>query len=315
MTLKVNQTAARAAGVSSESLARMLNTVWSGSIVTSVRENDRLVDVVLRARDNERLNLATFSSLTIQGNDGKQIPLSAFATPVWGVDDPVIWRRQRLPFITVQTDLAPGLRAEAVSAALRPAVDRLRAELPEGYSIEEGGAVAESEKGNSSVYAVLPVTLVIMLLLLMLQLRNYSRMALAILMAPFGLPGIVLAMLPGGTPMGFVALLGVIALAGMIIRNAVILISEVDSNLAQGMASDAAIIAAAEHRARPICLTACAAILGMIPISHQVFWGPMAYAIIGGLLIATLVTLTVLPASLSLLLHLRMMSSGETCEK
>ena len=315
MTLKVNQTAARAAGVSSESLARMLNTVWSGSIVTSVRENDRLVDVVLRARDNERLNLATFSSLTIQGNDGKQIPLSAFATPVWGVDDPVIWRRQRLPFITVQTDLAPGLRAEAVSAALRPAVDRLRAELPEGYSIEEGGAVAESEKGNSSVYAVLPVTMVIMLLLLMLQLRNYSRMALAILMAPFGLPGIVLAMLPGGTPMGFVALLGVIALAGMIIRNAVILISEVDSNLAQGMASDAAIIAAAEHRARPICLTACAAILGMIPISHQVFWGPMAYAIIGGLLIATLVTLTVLPASLSLLLHLRMTSSGETCEK
>lgn len=311
ITLKVNQTAARAAGVSSESLARMLNTVWSGSIVTSVRDNDRLVDVVLRARDNERLNLATFSSLTIQGNDGKQIPLSAFATPVWGVDDPVIWRRQRLPFITVQTDLAPGLRAEAVSAALRPAVDRLRAELPEGYSIEEGGAVAESEKGNSSVYAILPVTLVIMLLLLMLQLRNYSRMALAILMAPFGLPGIVLAMLPGGTPMGFVALLGVIALAGMIIRNAVILISEVDSNLAQGMASDAAIIAAAEHRARPICLTACAAILGMIPISHQVFWGPMAYAIIGGLLVATLVTLTVLPASFSLLLHLRMTSSGE----
>jgi multidrug efflux pump subunit AcrB len=142
-----------------------------------------------------------------------------------------------------------------------------------------------------------------MLLLLMLQLRRYSRMLLALLMAPFGLPGIVLAMLPGGTPMGFVALLGVIALAGMIVRNAVILISEVDSNLAQGIANDAAIMAAAEHRARPICLTACAAILGMIPISHQVFWGPMAYAIIGGLLVATLVTLTVLPASFSLLLQ------------
>lgn len=121
-----------------------------------------------------------------------------------------------------------------------------------------------------------------MVLLLMLQLRRYSRMFLALFMAPFGLPGIVLAMLPGGTPMGFVALLGVIALAGMIIRNAVILIGEADSNLAQGMTNDAAIIAAAEHRARPICLTACAAILGMIPISHQVFWGPMAYAIIGG---------------------------------
>jgi multidrug efflux pump subunit AcrB len=137
-----------------------------------------------------------------------------------------------------------------------------------------------------------------MLLLLMLQLRRYSRMLLALFMAPFGLPGIVMAMLPGDTPMGFVALLGAIALAGMIIRNAVILISEVDNNLAQGMESDAAIIAAAEHRARPIFLTACAAILGMIPISHQVFWGPMAYAIIGGLIVATLVTLTVLPASL-----------------
>ena len=303
ITLKVNQTAARAAGISSESLARTLNTVWSGSVVTSIRDNDRLVDVVLRAEDSARQSTATLSSLTIQGNDGKKIPLSAVATPVWGVDDPVIWRRQRVPFITVQTDLAPGLRAEAVSAALRPAVDKLRASLPAGYSIEEGGAVAESDKGNSSVFTVLPVTLVIMLLLLMLQLRRYSRMLLALLMAPFGLPGIVLAMLPGGTPMGFVALLGVIALAGMIARNAVILISEVDSNLAQGMANNAAIMAAAEHRARPICLTACAAILGMIPISHQVFWGPMAYAIIGGLLAATLVTLTVLPASFSLLLQ------------
>ncbi|HID3221950.1 TPA: efflux RND transporter permease subunit [Enterobacter cloacae] len=303
ITLEVNQTAARAAGLSSESLARTLNTVWSGSVVTSIRDNDRLVDVVLRARDSERLNLATLSSLTVEGNDGKKIPLSAVATPVWGVDDPVVWRRQRLPFITVQTDLAPGLRAEVVSAALRPAVDKLRARLPAGYSIEEGGAVAESDKGNRSVFTVLPVTLVIMLLLLMLQLRRYSWMFLALFMAPFGLPGIVLAMLPGGAPMGFVALLGVIALAGMIIRNAVILLGEADSNLAQGMTNDAAIIAAAEHRARPICLTACAAILGMIPISHQVFWGPMAYAIIGGLLVATLVTLTVLPASFSLLLQ------------
>ncbi|MCR1552856.1 MAG: efflux RND transporter permease subunit [Enterobacter cloacae] len=303
ITLTVNQTAARAAGVSSESLARTLNTVWSGSVVTSIRDNDRLVDVVLRARDSERLNLATLSSLTVEGNDGKKIPLSAVATLVWGVDDPVVWRRQRLPFITVQTDLVPGLRAEVVSAALRPVVDKLRARLPAGYRIEEGGAVAESDKGNRSVFTVLPVTLVIMLLLLMLQLRRYSRMFLALFMAPFGLPGIVLAMLPGGTPMGFVALLGVIALAGMIIRNAVILIGEADSNLAQGMTNDAAIIAAAEHRARPICLTACAAILGMIPISHQVFWGPMAYAIIGGLMVATLVTLTVLPASFSLLLQ------------
>ncbi len=303
IVLQVNQTAARAAGVSSQSLAQTLNTVWSGTTVTSLRDNDRLVDVVLRANDSERLNLATLSSLTVEGRGGEKVPLSAVATPTWGVDDPVLWRRQRLPFITVQTDLAPGMRAEGVSNGLRPMVDQLRAGLPTGYSIVEGGVVAESEKGNSSVLNILPVTLGIMLLLLMLQLRRYSRMLLALFMAPFGLPGIVMVMLPGDTPMGFVALLGVIALAGMIIRNAVILITEVDGNLAQGMESDAAIIAAAEHRARPIFLTACAAILGMVPISHQVFWGPMAYAIIGGLIVATLVTLTVLPASFSLLLE------------
>ncbi|ANR77549.1 ACR family transporter [Kosakonia sacchari] len=302
ITLQVNQTAARAAGVSSQSIAQMLNTVWSGRTVTTVRDNDRLVDVVLRGNDRERLDIDTLSTLMLPGANGTKIPLNEVATVGWGVGDPVIWRRQRLPFITVQTDLAPGVSAESLSAGLRPAVDKLRAQLPAGYRIEEGGTVAESAKGNGSVYAVLPVTLIVMLVLLMLQLQRFSRMLLALLMAPFGLPGIVLAMLPTGTPMGFVALLGVIALAGMIIRNAVILISEVDSNLAQGMAANEAIVAAAEHRARPIMLTAFAAILGMIPISHQVFWGPMAYAIIGGLVVATLVTLTVLPAAFSLLL-------------
>lgn len=302
--LQVNQTAARAAGVSSESIAQMLDTVWSGATLTTVRDNDRLVDVVLRGNDRERLDIGTLGTLMLPTSNGTKIPLSEVATPEWGLDDPVIWRHQRLPFITVQTDLAPGLRAEAVSSGLRPTVDKLRAQLPAGYRIEEGGTVAESDKGNGSVYAVLPVTLIIMLLLLMVQLQRFSRMLLAVTMAPFGLPGIVLAMLPTGTPMGFVALLGVIALAGMIIRNAVILISEVDSNLQFGMQSDEAIIAASEHRARPIMLTACAAILGMIPISHQVFWGPMAYAIIGGLLVATLVTLTVLPAAFSLVLQL-----------
>lgn len=305
ITFRVNQTAARAAGVSSQRLAQLLNTVWSGSIVTSVRDNDRLVDVVLRGNDAERLDLATFSALMVPTASGGKVLLSEVATPAWGLDDPVIWRRQRLPFITVQTDLAPGLRAEAVSAGLRPAIEAFRARLPAGYEIKEDGAVAESDKGNSSVYNVLPVTLIVMLVLLMVQLRRFSRMLLALLMAPFGLPGIVLAMLPTGTPLGFVALLGIIALAGMIIRNAVILITEVDGNLQQGMTADAAIMTAAEHRARPIMLTACAAILGMIPISHQVFWGPMAYAIIGGLIVATLVTLTVLPAAFSLLLQLR----------
>ncbi|PYG49225.1 AcrB/AcrD/AcrF family protein [Pantoea sp. AG1095] len=161
------------------------------------------------------------------------------------------------------------------------------------------------------MFAVLPVTLFVMLILLMVQLQRVSRMLLALAMAPFGLPGIVLAMLPSGTPMGFVALLGMIALAGMIIRNAVILIMEADSNLRAGMSRNDAVSLAAEHRARPILLTACAAILGMIPISHQVFWGPMAYAIIGGLLVGTLMTLTVLPAALSLVMQRESASSAE----
>ena len=166
-----------------------------------------------------------------------------------------------------------------------------------------GGAAAESEKGNASIFAVLPLTMLVMLVLLMIQLKRVSRTLLAFITAPFGLIGIVLAMLPTGTPMGFVALLGCIALAGMIIRNAVILISEVDSNVEQGMARDDAIMAATRHRARPILLTAAAAILGMIPIATQVFWGPMAYAIIGGLFAATILTLTVLPCALSLLMQ------------
>lgn len=303
ITLKVNQTAARAAGLSSDQIARYLNTIWSGSLVTTVRDRNRLIDVVLQGNADERRNLDSLSGMLLTSPSGAKIPLAQVATPEWGLEDPVIWRRQRLPFITVQTDLAPGMRAETVSAGLKPLINHMRAELPAGYTISEDGAVAESDKGNSSVFAILPVTLLCMLVLLMIQLKRVSRMLLALLMAPFGLPGIVLAMLPTGTPMGFVALLGIIALAGMIIRNAVILITEADHNRESGMHYNAAIGAAAAHRARPILLTASAAILGMIPISRQIFWGPMALAIIGGLLVATVVTLTVLPAAMSLVMQ------------
>lgn len=303
ITLNVNQTAARAAGVSSESLADTLNTVYSGSTLTTVRDRHHLVDVVLRGNEAERKDIDTLSRMMLTTSAGDKIPLAQVATPEWGMDDPVIWRYQLMPFITVQTDLAPGLSAETLSQQLSLPVAHLQSSLPSGYHIEEGGSVAESDKGNNSVYAMLPVTLFTMLILLMIQLQRFSRMLLAVLMAPFGLIGIVLAMLPTGTPLGFVALLGVIALSGMIIRNAVILINEIDHNSRQGMDNEEAIVTAAAHRARPIVLTACAAILGMIPISHQVFWGPMAFAIIGGLIVATLVTLTVLPAAMSLVMQ------------
>lgn len=311
ITFVVNQTAARAAGVSSQDIAQLLNRVWSGQSVTTVRDHNRLVDVVLRANDAERLDLSSLAALKLTTTAGTKIAIGQVATLQWGLQDPVMWRRQGFPYVVVQTDVAAGMQAEATSAQLSADVQQLRAGLAAGYTLDEEGTVAESDKGNGSVFAVLPVTLFVMLILLMVQLQRVSRMLLALAMAPFGLPGIVLAMLPSGTPMGFVALLGMIALAGMIIRNAVILIMEADSNLRAGMTRNDAVSKAAEHRARPILLTACAAILGMIPISHQVFWGPMAYAIIGGLLVGTLMTLTVLPAALSLMIQRESASSAK----
>ncbi|WP_455845143.1 efflux RND transporter permease subunit [Pantoea agglomerans] len=310
ITFVVNQTAARAAGVSSQDIAQLLNRVWSGQSVTTVRDHNRLVDVVLRANDADRLDLNSLAALKLTTAAGTKIAISQVATLQWGLQDPVMWRRQGFPYVVVQTDVAAGMQTAATSAQLSADVQQLRAGLAAGYTLDEEGAVAESDKGNGSVFAVLPVTLFAMLILLMVQLQRVSRMLLALAMAPFGLPGIVLAMLPSGTPMGFVALLGMIALAGMIIRNAVILIMEADSNLRAGISRNDAVSKAAEHRARPILLTACAAILGMIPISHQVFWGPMAYAIIGGLLVGTLMTLTVLPAALSLMMQRESASSA-----
>ncbi|WP_210080166.1 efflux RND transporter permease subunit [Pantoea endophytica] len=311
ITFAVNQTAARAAGVSSQDIAQLLNRVWSGQSVTTVRDHNRLVDVVLRANDADRLDLTGLAALKLTTAAGTKIAIGQVATLHWGLQDPVMWRRQGFPYVVVQTDVAAGMQAETTSAQLSADVQKLRDGLAPGYTLDEEGTVAESDKGNGSVFAVLPVTLFVMLILLMVQLQRVSRMLLALAMAPFGLPGIVLAMLPSGTPMGFVALLGMIALAGMIIRNAVILIMEADSNLHAGMSRNDAVSQAAEHRARPILLTACAAILGMIPISHQVFWGPMAYAIIGGLLVGTLMTLTVLPAALSLVMQRESASSAE----
>lgn len=186
---------------------------------------------------------------------------------------------------------------------LAPKLAAFADKLPEGYRVAEGGVVEESAKGATSVYAVIPIMLLVMISLLMIQLQSFTRVTLAFVLAPFGLIGVVAAMLPTGTPMGFVAQLGVIALAGIIIRNAVILIAEVDSNVALGQPGAKAIVNAAKHRARPIVLTALAAILGMVPIAPEVFWGPMAYAIIGGLAVATVLTLTLLPSMLGFLVE------------
>ncbi|WP_320153795.1 efflux RND transporter permease subunit [uncultured Tolumonas sp.] len=303
VNVSVNQTEARAVGLSSQDVANALATIFSGTTLTTIRDNNRLVDVVAQGMQRNRRDIDTVANLQLATADGRTEPLRQIATVSYGVEQPIIWRRQREAFISVQMDVAPGVKAPTVSANLAPEIEHFRAQLPDGYQITEGGVAVESAKGNTSVYTVLPVTVVVMLILLMIQLKRFSRMLLAFFTAPFGLIGIVAAMLPTGTPMGFVALLGVIALAGMIIRNAVILISEVDNNIQNGIAVRPAIMAAAAHRSRPIILTALAAILGMIPIAHQIFWGPMAYAIIGGLIVATVFTLTVLPAALSLMIE------------
>ena len=302
LKLKVNQTETRALGLSSEDVASTLAALVSGQPVTSLRDGNRLVEVVVRASESERQDPASLSHLQIATPGGHPIALRQIATPEYGVEEPIIWKRQRQPIITVQADVSPGIQPATVAEELVKTVSDFRRTLPVGYTVEEGGAVEEAAKGSDSVMAVMPVMLIVMITLLMIQLRNFKRVGIALAMAPFGLVGVVSAMIPFGIPMGFVAQLGVIALAGMIIRNAVILIQEADDNVRAGQGPQDAVVNAAVHRCRPIMLTALAAILGMIPIASQVFWGPMAYAIIGGLTAGTVFTLTLLPAIIFLLL-------------
>ncbi|WP_370677845.1 efflux RND transporter permease subunit [Pleomorphomonas sp. PLEO] len=294
----VNQTEARAVGLSSQDIASTLAVIFSGTTVTEVRDGDRFVPVVVRATPDARRDIGTIANLQITGANGRSIPLRQIATLSYGVEDPIIWRRQREPIITVEADTVAGAEAATVVSDLGPAIAQFRAGLPQGYDVAVGGTVEEADKGNQSILAVVPMMLAVMITLLMLQLRSFTRTTIALLMAPFGLIGVVGAMLPSGSAMGFVAQLGVIALAGMIIRNAVILIQEVETNRAAGLEAREAVTRAARHRSRPILLTALAAILGMLPISLETFWGPMAFAVIGGLTAATVLTLTLLPAVL-----------------
>jgi multidrug efflux pump len=296
LQIRVDQDHVRQLGISSQSLAETLNAVVSGIDVTQVRDSIYLVDVVARAPFDQRASLQTIRDLQISLKNGKTVPLSQVATIGYGIEQPVIWQRDLLPTITVRADTAPGIEAKTVNAELVPAIAKLARSLPAGDRIEAGGTVEESAKGVASVAAVFPIMIFLMLTILMAQLHSFQKMLLVISVAPLGLIGVVLALLPTGTPMGFVAILGIIALSGMIIRNSVILIDQIDVDIARGLHPWDAVIDATTHRMRPIALTAAAAILGMIPIAPEVFWGPMAYAIIGGLFVATLLTLLFLPA-------------------
>jgi multidrug efflux pump len=296
LRIQVDQDKARILGLSSEDLATSLNAVVTGLTATQLRSGIYLVDVLVRAHGEQRMDLATIRTLQVPLSDGKAVPLSEIATIDYEQEYPIVWRRDRKPTVTVQADLAPGVQAATVVQALAPRMDALNATLPAGYHVDLGGTVEDSAKAQKSVAAVLPLMLVLTLTILMIQLQSFSRLFLVLSVAPLGLIGVVGALLVADKPLGFVALLGVLALTGMIARNSVILIDQIEHEKAAGRDPWDAVVEATMHRFRPILLTAAAAILGMVPIAPTIFWGPMAYAIMGGLAVATLLTLVFLPA-------------------
>jgi multidrug efflux pump len=293
--IRVDQDEARLLGLSSQALAGVLNTVISGTSVTQVRDDIYLVDVIARATDEQRVSLATLRTLQMPLPGGRTVPLSQFATFEYGQEYPLIWRRDRVPTLTVQADTVAGALPETVVSSLSSDIAALTGALPAGYQIVVGGTVEESRKSQASVIAVVPVMLLIMLTVLMVQLQSFQRLFLVLSVAPLGLIGVVAALLLSGRPLGFVAILGILALLGMITKNAVILIGQIEAERSQGKNAWDAAIDASSSRFRPIMLTAVSTVLGMIPIAPTVFWGPMAFAIMGGLLVATILTLVFLP--------------------
>jgi multidrug efflux pump len=293
--IRVDQDEARLLGLSSQALASVLNTVISGTSVTQVRDDIYLVDVIARATDEQRVSLSNLRSLQVPLPSGQTVPLSQFASFEYEQEYPLIWRRDRVPTLTVQADVVTGTLPESVINSFAPAVAALVKTLPPSYNIVVGGTVEESQKSQASVIAVVPMMLLIMFTVLMVQLQGFQRLLLVLSVAPLGLIGVVAALMLSGRPLGFVAILGILALLGMITKNAVILIGQIEAEREQGKRVWEAAIDASSSRFRPIMLTAVSTVLGMIPIAPTVFWGPMAFAIMGGLLVATILTLIFLP--------------------
>src|SRR6476619_2158909 len=294
--LHVDQQRARALGVNSAALSKFLSGSLSGLHVSTYREGNELIEMLLRGSGDERTHLEMLASLAVPTASGKSVPLSQVATLEDGFEDGIIWHRNRLPTITVRADIRDALQPATVAAQIAPTLDGIRAQLPEGYLLETGGSVEDSARGQNSINAGVPLFLLVVITLLMLQLRSISRTALVLLTAPLGLIGVTLFLLVFRVPFGFVAMLGTIALAGMIMRNSVILVDQIEQDIAAGHDRWHAIIDATVRRFRPIVLTALAAILAMIPLSRSAFFGPMAVAIMGGLTVATALTLLFLPA-------------------
>jgi multidrug efflux pump subunit AcrB len=296
LRIDINQDKARQLGLSSEDVAQLMNSIVTGSAVTQVRDDIYLINVVGRAEDAERGSPETLQNLQIVTPSGTSIPLLAFATVRYELEQPLVWRRDRKPTITLKAAVRDDMQPTDLVKELKPEIDKFAAALPTGYKVATGGTVEESGKAQGPIAKVVPLMIFLMATFLMIQLHSVQKMFLVASVAPLGLIGVVLALVPTGTPMGFVAILGILALIGIIIRNSVILVTQIDAYEKSGYLPWDAVAEATEHRRRPILLTAAAASLGMIPIAREVFWGPMAYAMIGGIIIATLLTLLFLPA-------------------
>ena len=296
LRIDIAQDKARQFGLSSEDVAHVMNSIVSGAAVSQVKDNIYLINIVGRANSNERGTPETLLNLQITTPSGTSIPLLAFATVRYELEQPLIWSRDRIPTLTLKASVRGSMQPTDLVKVLKPEVDKFAANLPEGYNVQTGGTVEQSAKAQGPIAKVVPLMLFLMATFLMIQLQSVHKMFLVVSVAPLGLIGVVLALVPTGTPMGFVAILGILALVGIIVRNSVILVTQIDQYERDGFDPWHAVMQATQHRRRPILLTAAAASLGMIPIARDVFWGPMAYAMIGGILSATLLTLLFLPA-------------------
>lgn len=293
--VEIDQDEARRLGLSSESLAAVLNAAITGAVITQMRDDIYLIDVVARATEDERISLDTLRSLQVPLPGGRTVALGQFAIFSYGQEYPLVWRRDRVPTLTVRADVAPGVLPESVVDDLQPAIEEFGAGLPQGYHVVVGGIAEESAQSRASVFAVVPLMLLIMLTVLMFHLQSFQRLFMVLAILPLGLIGVVAALVVSGRPLGFVAILGILALIGMIAKNAVILITQIDADREEGRNVWDAVVSASCSRLRPMSLTAISTVLGLIPIAPTVFWGPMAFAIMGGLMVATMLTLVFLP--------------------
>jgi len=294
--VQIDQDKARALGVTTQSVSQALQGALSGTTIGQYRESDRLIDIDMRAIPAERTDLSALGDINVRTAGGQYVPLAQIGKVEQIFEEPIIWRRSRELTVTARCDIVDGVQAPDVSMAINPRLDAIRAKLPPGYRIDVGGAWEENSKAQVSINSGYPLMIALTLTLLMLQLQSFSLTFMVALTAPLGIVGVALALLLFQQPFGFVALLGTIALSGMIMRNSVILIDQIQQDIQAGQPLWIAIRESAVRRLRPILLTAAAAILAMIPLTQSVLWAPMAYAIMGGLFIATVQTLLFVPA-------------------